>query len=148
VGEQVQPLHRTQPGLPMKKGHFGTMTHDYKRNATTCLYAALNEVEGKVIGFCYPRHRIIKFRKFLRKIDREPPQDLAIHIVLDNYVTHNHPKVKAWLEKHPRFHCHFTPTSASWLNLIVRWYGEITRKRIRRGVFRSFKGMMLESIVL
>lgn len=134
---QVQALDRTQPGLPMKKGRCGTMTHDYKRNGTTCLFAALNVLEGKVIGSCYPRHRNIEFRKFLRQIDREIPKELAIHMILDNYGTHNHPKVKAWLEKHPRFHLHFTPTSSSWLNLVERWFGEITRKRIRRGVFRS-----------
>jgi len=134
---QVQALDRTQPGLPMKKGRCGTMTHDYKRNGTTCLFAALNVLEGKVIGSCYPRHRNIEFRKFLRQIDRSVPAGLDIHMILDNYGTHNHPKVKAWLEKHHRFHLHFTPTSSSWLNLVERWFGEITRKRIRRGVFRS-----------
>jgi transposase len=139
---QIQALDRTQPGLPMKKGRCGTMTHDYKRNGTTCLFAALNVLEGKVIGSCYPRHRNIEFRKFLRQIDRETPKDLAIHMILDNYGTHNHPRVKAWLEKHPRFHCHFTPTSSSWLNLVERWFGEITRKRIRRGVFRSVSDLV------
>ena len=139
---QVQALDRTQPGLPMKKGRCGTMTHDYKRNGTTCLFAALNVLEGKVIGSCYPRHRNIEFRKFLRQIDHETPKDLAIHMILDNYGTHNHPKVKAWLQKHPRFHCHFTPTSSSWLNLVERWFGEITRKRIRRGVFRSVSDLV------
>ena len=134
---QIQALDRTQPGLPMKKGRCGTMTHDYKRNGTTCLFAALNVLEGKVIGSCYPRHRNIEFRKFLRQIDRSVPTGLHIHMILDNYGTHNHPNVKAWLEKHPRFHLHFTPTSSSWLNLVERWFGEITRKRIRRGVFRS-----------
>jgi transposase len=134
---QVQALDRTQPGLPMKKGRCGTMTHDYKRNGTTCLFAALNVLEGKVIGSCYPRHRNIEFRKFLRQIDGSVPPELGIHMILDNYGTHNHPMVKAWLEKHPRFHLHFTPTSSSWLNLVERWFGEITRKRIRRGVFRS-----------
>jgi len=134
---QVQALDRTQPGLPMKKGRCQTMTHDYKRNGTTCLFAALNVLEGKVIGSCYPRHRNIEFRKFLRQIDGAVPAELAIHMILDNYGTHNHPKVKAWLGKHPRFHLHFTPTSSSWLNLVERWFAEITRKRIRRGVFRS-----------
>jgi transposase len=134
---QVQALDRTQPGLPMKRGRCGTMTHDYKRNGTTCLFAALNVLEGKVIGSCYPKHRNIEFRKFLRQIDRDVSAELDIHMILDNYGTHNHPKVKAWLEKHPRFHLHFTPTSSSWLNLVERWFGEITRKRIRRGVFRS-----------
>ena len=134
---QVQALDRTQPGLPMKKGHCRTMTHDYKRNGTTCLFAAMNVLEGKVLGSCYPRHRHIEFLKFLRTIDREVPRELDIHMILDNYGTHGHPNVKLWLEKHPRFKLHFTPTSSSWLNLIERWFGEITRKRIRRGVFRS-----------
>jgi transposase len=134
---QVQALDRTQPGLPLKKGRCGTMTHDYKRNGTTCLFAAMNVLEGKVLGSCYPRHRHIEFLKFLRTIDREISSSLDIHMILDNYGTHGHPKVKAWLEKHPRFKLHFTPTSSSWLNLIERWFGEITRKRIRRGVFRS-----------
>ena len=134
---QVQALDRTQPGLPIKKGRCGTMTHDYKRNGTTCLFAAMNVLEGKVLGSCYPRHRHIEFLKFLRTIDREVPNDLDIHMILDNYGTHGHPNVKTWLEKHPRFKLHFTPTSSSWLNLIERWFGEITRKRIRRGVFRS-----------
>jgi len=134
---QVQALDRTQPGLPMKKGRCGTMTHDYKRNGTTCLFAALNVLEGKVIGSCYPRHRNNEFLKFLRTINRGIPKGLDIHMVLDNYGTHNHPNVKAWLEKHPRFNLHFTPTSSSWLNLVERWFGEITRKRIHRGVFKS-----------
>src|SRR5664280_1037556 len=134
---QVQALDRTQPGLPMKKGRCGTRTHDYKRNGTTCLFAALNVLDGSVIGSCYPRHRHEEFRKFLRQIDRETPKDLAIHMILDNYGTHNHENVHQWLGKHPRFHLHFTPTSSSWLNLVERWFGEITRKRIRRGVFKS-----------
>ena len=134
---QIQALDRTQPGLPLKKGRCATMTHDYKRNGTTCLFAALNVLKGTVIGTCYPRHRNIEFLKFLRKIDRETPKDLAVHMILDNYGTHNHPNVKNWLEKHARFQLHFTPTSSSWLNLVERWFGEITGKRIRRGVFRS-----------
>jgi transposase len=134
---QVQALDRTQPGLPMKKGRCGTMTHDYKRNGTTCLFAALNVLDGKVIGTCYPRHRNVEFLKFLRKIDRETSRGMDLHLILDNYGTHKHPNVKKWLSKHPRFHLHFTPTSSSWLNLIERWFGEITRKRIRRGVFHS-----------
>ena len=134
---QVQALDRTQPGLPMKKGRCGTMTHDYKRNGTTCLFAALNVLEGTVIGSCYPRHRNVEFLKFLRQIDRETPTGLDLHLVLDNYGTHNHDHVHHWLSKHPRFHLHFTPTSSSWLNLVERWFGEITRKRIRRGVFKS-----------
>jgi transposase len=139
---QIQALDRTQPGLPMKKGRCGTMTHDYKRNGTTCLFAALNVLEGKVIGSCYPRHRNIEFLKFLRKIDRETPRGLDIHMILDNYGTHNHPNVKQWLAKHPRFYLHFTPTSSSWLNLVERWFAEITRKRIRRGVFRSVEELI------
>jgi len=134
---QVQALDRTQPGLPMKKGRCGTMTHDYKRNGTTCLFAAMNVLEGKVLGSCYPRHRHQEFLKFLRTIEREVPIEMDIHMILDNYGTHGHPDVKTWLEKHPRFKLHFTPTSSSWLNLVERWFGEITRKRIRRGVFKS-----------
>ena len=134
---QVQALDRTQPGLPMKKGRCGTMTHDYKRNGITCLFAAMNVLEGKVLGSCYPRHRHQEFLKFLRTIEREVPIDMDIHMILDNYGTHGHPDVKTWLEKHPRFKLHFTPTSSSWLNLVERWFGEITRKRIRRGVFKS-----------
>ncbi len=134
---QIRALDRTQPGLPMKKGRCGTMTRDYKRNGATCLFAALNVLEGNVIGSCYPRHRNIEFRKFLRQIDRETPKGLAIHMILDNYGTHNHPRVKAWLEKHPRFHCRFTPASSSRLNLVERWFGEIARKRIRRGTLSS-----------
>jgi transposase len=134
---QIQALDRTQPGLPMKKGRCGTMTHDYKRNGTTCLFAALNVAEGKVIGTCYPRHRNKEFLKFLRKIDRETSKDMDLHLILDNYGTHNHPNVKKWLEKHKRFHLHFTPTGSSWLNLVERWFGELTCKRIRRGVFKS-----------
>ena len=134
---QVQALDRTQPGLPMKKGRCGTMTHDYKRNGTTCLFAAMNVLEGKVLGSCYPRHRHQEFLKFLRTIEREVPRKLDIHMILDNYGTHGHPDVKTWLEKHPRFKLHFTPTGSSWLNLVERWFGEITRKRIRRGVFKN-----------
>jgi transposase len=134
---QIQALDRTQPGLPMKKGRCGTMTHDYKRNGTTTLFAALNTLDGTVIGSCYPRHRHEEFLKFLRKIDRETPDGMNLHLIVDNYGTHKHPNVKKWLSKHKRFHLHFIPTSSSWLNLIERWFGEITRKRIRRGVFHS-----------
>jgi transposase len=140
---QVQALDRTQPGLPMKKGRCGTMTHDYKRNGTTCLFAAMNVLEGKILASCYPRHRHLEFLKFLRTIDREIPRELGIHIILDNYGTHGHPKVKVWLEKHPRYILHFTPTSSSWLNLVERWFWEITRKRIRRGVFRSVPELVM-----
>jgi transposase len=134
---QIQALDRTQPGLPLKKGRCGTMTHDYKRNGTTTLFAALNTLEGTVIGTCYPRHRNIEFRKFLRQIDERIPPQLDIHLILDNYGTHKHPKVQSWLAKHRRFHLHFTPTSASWLNLVERWFRNLTDKRIRRGTFFS-----------
>lgn len=140
---QIQALDRTQPGLPMKKGRCGTMTHDYKRNGTTSLFAALNVAEGKVIGTCYPRHRNEEFLKFLRKIDHETPKELDLHLILDNYGTHNHPNVKKWLASHKRFHLHFTPTSSSWLNLVERWFAELTRKRIRRGVFKSVSDLIL-----
>jgi transposase len=133
----VQALDRTQPSLPMKKGRAGTMTHDYKRNGTTTLFAALDVLSGNVIGECLPRHRHEEFLKFLRRIDREVPKGLAVHMILDNYATHKHPDVKTWLSKHPRFHLHFTPTSSSWLNLVERWFREITDKAIRRGVFPS-----------
>ncbi len=134
---QIQALDRTQPGLPLKKGRYGTMTHDYKRNGTTTLFAALNTLEGTVIGTCYPRHRNIEFRKFLRQIDQSIPSDLDIHMILDNYGTHKHPQVQSWLAKHHRFHLHFTPTSSSWLNLVERWFRELTDQRIRRGSFAS-----------
>jgi transposase len=133
----VQALDRTQPSLPMKKGRAGTMTHDYKRHGTTTLFAALDVLTGKVIGQCLPRHRHEEFLKFLRLIDRQTPKGLAIHLILDNYSTHKHDDVQAWLSKHPRFHLHFTPTSSSWLNLVERWFREITDKAIRRGVFHS-----------
>lgn len=134
---QIQALDRTQPGLPLKRGRCGTMTHDYKRNGTTTLFAALNTLEGTVIGTCYPRHRNLEFRKFLRQIDQSIPPELDIHLILDNYGTHKHPKVQSWLAKHRRFHLHFTPTSSSWLNLVERWFRELTDKRIRRGSFPS-----------
>ena len=134
---QVQALDRTQPGLPMKKGRAGTMTHDYKRNGTTTLFAALNVLDGTVIGQCMKRHRHQEFLRFLRKLNRETPKRLDLHLIVDNYATHKHAKVKAWLAKHPRFHLHFTPTSASWLNQVERFFAEITRNAIRRGVFKS-----------
>jgi transposase len=134
---QIQALDRTQPGLPMKKGRAGTMTHDYKRNGTTTLFAALDVLTGVVIGQCLPRHRHDEFLKFMRRLNREVPRGLAIHMILDNYGTHTHADVIAWLAKRPRFHLHFTPTSSSWLNLVERWFGEITDKAIRRGVFGS-----------
>ena len=134
---QIQALDRTQPSLPIKPGRAGTMTHDYKRNGTTTLFAALDVLSGSVIGQCLPRHRHSEFLKFLRTIDREVPKGLQIHLILDNYSTHKHANVKRWLAKHPRFHLHFTPTSSSWLNLIERWFGKLTDKAIRRGVFHS-----------
>ena len=134
---QIQALDRTQPGLPLKKGRAATMTHDYKRHGTTTLFAALDVKSGLVIGECQPRHRAKEFIRFLRRIDRCVKKYLDIHLVLDNYGTHKTPEVKAWLAKHPRFKLHFTPTSASWLNLVERFFAEITTKRIRRGVFRS-----------
>ena len=127
---QVQALDRTQPSLPMKKGRAGTMTHDYNRHGTTTLFAALNVLTGLVIGQCLPRHRHEEFLKFLRTIDRRGPQGLAVHLILDNYATHKHPDVKAWLAPHPRFHLHFTPTSSSWLNLVERWFRELTDKAL------------------
>jgi len=134
---QIQALDRTQPGLPLKKGRCGTMTHDYKRHGTTTLFAALHVLEGKVIGQCFPRHTNREFLRFLRRLDREFPRDLTLHLILDNYGTHTHPNVTAWLATHSRFVLHFTPTSASWLNLVERCFRDLTTKRIRRGVFHS-----------
>ena len=134
---QIQALDRTQPSLPMKRGRAGTMTHDYKRNGTTPLFAALSTLDGSVIGQCLPRHRHQEFLKFLRTLDRELPRGLELHLILDNYQTHKHANVTAWLEKHPRFVLHFTPTSSSWLNLVERWFRELTDKALRRGVFPS-----------
>ena len=134
---QIQALDRTQPGLPLKKGRCGTMTHDYKRNGTTTLFAALEVAEGKVIGQCYARHRHQEFLKFLQHLDKEFPADLKLHVIMDNYGTHKHPRVQNWLKRHPRFIPHFIPTSSSWLNLVERWFGELTGKRLRRGVFVS-----------
>ena len=133
----VQALDRTQPSLPMIPGRAQTMTHDYKRHGTTTLFAALDVLTGTVIGTCMPKHRHQEFLKFLRTIDRQVPKDLAIHLILDNYATHKHPDVKAWLNTHPRFHLHFTPTSSSWLNLVERWFRELTDKALRRGIFHS-----------
>jgi transposase len=134
---QIQALDRTQPGLPLKKGRCGTMTHDYKRNGTTTLFAALNVLDGKVIGECHGRHRHQEWLKFLRRLDSEFPAQLQLHLVMDNYGTHKEPHVQAWLKKHPRFVCHFVPTSSSWLNLVERWFRELTEKAIRRGSFVS-----------
>src|SRR5271154_1508367 len=134
---QIQALNRTQPGLPLKKGRCGTMTHDYKRNGTTTLFAALNMLDGKVIGECHARHRHQEWLRFLRRLDREFPSNLKLHLVMDNYGTHKEPHVQGWLKRHPRFVCHFVPTSSSWLNLVERWFRELTDKAVRRGSFAS-----------
>ena len=134
---QIQALNRTQPGLPLKKGRCGTLTHDYKRNGTTTLFAALDLLQGKVIGDFHKRHRHQEFLSFLRRIDRNFPGKTTLHLVMDNYGTHGHANVVAWLDKHPRFVIHYVPTSCSWLNLIERWFAELTNKRIRRDSFLS-----------
>lgn len=134
---QIQALDRTQPSLPLKKGRCGTMTHDYKRNGTTTLFAALNVLEGQLIGTCMPRHRHQEWIKFLKLIDTQTPAHRELHLIVDNYSTHKHPRVQKWLKRHPRFHMHFIPTSSSWLNLVERWFREITDKRIRRGTFHN-----------
>lgn len=139
---QIQALDRTQPGLPIKKGRCGTMTHDYVRHGTTTLFAALNMLDGTVIGDCMPRHRHQEFIRFLKKIDAETAQDSDLHLIVDNYATHKHPRVKSWFRRHPRFHLHFTPTSSSWLNMVERWFREITDKRIRRGSFSSVPSLI------
>lgn len=142
---QIRALDRTQKSLPIYPGRCATMTHDYKRNGTTTLFAALDMLEGRLIGQCMPRHRHQEFIKFLKRIDAETPADLDLHLIVDNYATHKHPKVKAWLKRHKRFHLHFIPTSSSWLNLVERWFRGITDKRIRRGVFKSV-GQLIEAI--
>ena len=134
---QIQALDRTQASLPMKPGRAGTMTHDYKRNGTTTLFAALDVLTGKVIGQCLPRHRHEEFLKFLNTVNREVPKRLQVHLILDNYATHTHEDVEKWLRRHKRFHLHFTPTSSSWLNQVERWFRDLTDKNIRRGVFGS-----------
>jgi transposase len=134
---QIQALDRTQPGLPIKKGRCGTMTHDYKRNGTTTLFAAMEILEGNVIAECMPRHRHREWIRFLNRIDRASPRAFDIHLIADNYATHKHPKVQRWLERHPRFHMHFIPTSSSWLNIIERFFRDLTTKRLRRGSFAS-----------
>lgn len=139
---QIQALDRTQPGLPLKKGRYGTMTHDYKRNGTTTLFAALELLTGHLIGTCLPKHRHQEWLRFLRLIDAQTPPDLDLHLIVDNYATHNHPMVQRWLARHSRFHMHFIPTSSSWLNLIERWFRELTTKRLRRGVFKSVADLL------
>jgi transposase len=140
---QIQALDRTQPGLPMKKGRGQTMTHDYKRNGTTTLFAALNTATGEVYGLCQQRHRHLEWLKFLRLIDQTVPSGKQIHIICDNYATHKHPTVKRWLGKHKHFHVHFTPTSASWLNMVERFFRDLTVNRIRRGIFRDLEQLIL-----
>jgi transposase len=134
---QIQALDRTQPGLPLKKGRAGTMTHDYKRNGTTTLFAALDVLDGKVIGRCMQRHRHQEFIRFLNAIEREVPIGKIVHVILDNYGAHKHPKVRAWLGRHPRFVFHYTPTSCSWLNAVEGFFAKLARRRLKRGVFRS-----------
>src|SRR5450759_4024322 len=142
---QIQALDRTQPGLPIKKGRCGTMTHDYKRNGTTTLFAAIEVLEGNVISECMPRHRHQEWIRFLERIDRETHGGFEIHLIADNYATHKHPRVKRWFARHPRFHMHFIPTSSSWLNIIERFFRDLTTKRIRRGSFAS-EGELIKAI--
>ena len=138
---QIQALDRTQPSLPLKKGRCGTLTHDYKRNGTTTLFAALEVLQGRVIGQCFARHRHQEFLRFLRRLDQEFPGPVPLHMVMDNYGTHQHASVRAWLKRHGRFVLHFVPTSSSWLNLIERWFAELTSKRVRRGSFHSVEDL-------
>jgi len=135
----IQALDRTQPSLPMFKGRCGTMTHDYKRNGTSTLFAALDVFSGKIIAKCEKRHRHIEFLRFLNKVYKEMPKNIDLHVIVDNYSTHKHAKVKKWLEKKPKVHFHFIPTSSSWLNLVERFFGLITEKQLKRGVFQSVK---------
>ena len=139
---QIQALDRTQPGLPLKKGRCGTMTHDYVRHGTTTLFAALEMVSGKLIGTCLPRHRHQEWLKFLKLIDAQTPAELDLHLIADNYGTHKHPQVKQWLARHPRFHMHFVPTSSSWLNIVERWFRDLTTRRIRRDSFGSVDALV------
>jgi len=134
---QMQALDRTQPGLPLKRGRNATMTHDYKRNGTSTLFAALNILTGEVLGKCAKRHRHTEWLDFLRLINKNTPKDKEIHIICDNYATHKHPKVQSWLKHHKRFHVHFTPTSASWLNMVERFFRDLSEQQLRRGVFSS-----------
>ena len=140
---QIQALDRTQPGLPLKKGRCGTMTHDYKRNGTATLFAALSTLDGSVISMCEDRHRHQEWLKFLRVIDDLTPPDKELHLIADNYATHKHPKVQKWLARHPRFHMYFTPTSSSWLNMVERFFRDLTEHRLRRGIFRDVEELIL-----
>jgi len=139
---QIQALDHTQPGLPMKAGRCGTMTHDYQRHGTTTLFAALSTLDGKVIGDCMPQHRHHEFIRFLKRMDTETPAEAELHLIVDNYGTHKHPRVDSWLRRHPRFRLHFTPTSSSWLNLVERWFRDLTQQRIRRGGFRAVRELV------
>jgi transposase len=139
---QIQALERTQPLLPLRCGIPARQTHDYMRHGTTTLFAALNMLDGTVIGDCMPRHRHQEFIRFLQTIDTKAPLDLDLHLIVDNYGTHKHPRVQRWLKRHPRFHLHFIPTSSSWLNMVERWFAEISRKRIRRGSFKNVKELI------
>jgi len=139
---QIQALDRTQPSLPLKSGRAATMTHDYVRHGTTTLFAALSTLDGKVIGTCMKRHRHQEWIKFLKLIDQRTPPDKQLHLIVDNYSTHKHPRVLSWLKRHPRFHLHFTPTSSSWLNMVERFFRDLTGKRLRRGVFKSVKELI------
>jgi transposase len=139
---QIQALDRTQPLLPMAPNLPETRTHDYIRNGTTTLFAALNTLDGKVIHTCMPRHRHQEWIKFLKLIDQQTPPLKQLHLIVDNYATHKHPKVKAWLQRHPRFHMHFTPTSSSWLNMVERFFRDLTVNRLRRGTFGSVQELI------
>ena len=140
---QIQALDRTQPGLPLKKGRCGTMTHDYKRNGTATLFAAMNTLDGTVISMCDDRHRHQEWLKFLSVIDYVTPPGKELHLIADNYATHKHPKVQRWLARHPRFHVHFTPTSSSWLNMVERFFRDLTAHRLRRGIFRDVEELVM-----
>ncbi len=140
---QIQALDRTQPGLPLKRGRGATMTHDYKRNGTATLFAALNAANGEVYGLCQERHRHQEWLKFLRLLDHSMPAHLDLHLISDNYATHKHATVQRWLARHPRFHMHFTPTSASWLNMVERFFRDLTQNRLRRGVFRDLEELIM-----
>lgn len=140
---QIQALDRTQPGLPLKKGRCGTMTHDYKRNGTATLFAAMNTLDGTVISMCDDQHRHQEWLKFLRVIDQVTPERKEIHLIADNYATHKHPRVQRWLTRHPRFHVYFTPTSSSWLNMVERFFRDLTENRIRRGIFHDVEELIM-----
>ena len=140
---QIQALDRTQPGLPIKKGRCGTMTHDYKRNGTATLFAALNTLDGTVISMCDDRHRHQEWLRFLKVIDQVTPEGQEIHLIADNYATHKHPRVQKWLARHARFHVYFTPTSSSWLNMVERFFRDLTQNRLRRGVFRDVEELIM-----